>query len=303
LRLVAVEPSAVSEQNRLVWQLGSLECQEERRIKLELTASSAREVTIEPRATFTGSATLKTRIVQQPLTAIQSGPTLADRGSKVVIQIQVTNNTAQPMHRLMVRDHLPRGLQHPQGDQIEAEIGTLAPGEKRTFPLEVETTQPGRVVNELMVWSQEGQVARSRWTIQINETALQQQVSAPREAGLSEPVDVRLDVYNAGPAPVRKVQMSLRYSAGLEAIAISEGGQPDSAGRSASWQVDTLGPKQTHTVVLRLRGVKPGQWSYQTQVTAEGSSPSQSARVLLIGATQTAGRSQASTGREQMMNE
>lgn len=174
VRVGATDPPAVLEPNRLVWNLGTLEPQTEYLIKLELIPGTAPEWTLEPRAVFTGWTGLKTRVQQPSLTAIQVGPAQAVRGSKVVIRIQVTNNTGTPIHRVMVRDHLPKGLQHPQGDQIEAELGTMTPGETRYLPLEVETTQTGRLVNELMVWSQEGQVVRSRWSLQINEPGVQQ---------------------------------------------------------------------------------------------------------------------------------
>ncbi len=287
VRVAATEPAAVVEQNRLVWSLGTIDSQAEKRLKLELIPGTARELTLEPRATFTGSAALKAHIAQQPLTAQQLGPLTAERGSKVVIQIQVTNNTGAPLHQVMVRDHLPRGMQHAEGERIEAELGTLAAGETRSLPLEVEITQAGRLVNEVVAWAQEGPVARSQGTIQVKETPLQHQVTAPQEAGLNDVVDVRLDILNASPGTLRNIKATCRYAAGLEAVAHSGGAGHDPVGRAVYWQVDSLAAGQTATVVVRLRGLKPGSWSYQTQVTAEGVPTTQATRVLTIGPPRT----------------
>jgi len=283
LKVTVTDPPALLEQHRLVWQLGTLDAGAERKIKLELIPGTVRELTIEPTATFTGSAVLRTRIPQQPLTVSQVGPDSAERGNRVVIQIRVTNNSETPLTKVMVRDELSAGFRHPQGSRIETQADTLAPGQTITVPLEVETVQSGQLVNEVMVWAREGQTARSRWSLTVNEPALRHHVTAPREAVLGAAIDVQIDIRNAGQSPVRKLRLVFSHSEGLEVTALSAGGKHDRPGRAASWQVEALQPGQTLTLAARLRGLKPGEWAYQTQLTAEGSSPGHGTGAVVVG--------------------
>ncbi len=170
------DPAAGQEQNRLVWRLGTLAPQSERRIRLELTSSAVRELTIQPTATFTSPALARTKVLARPLALVQTGPETVERGSRLVMQIQVVNNTARPMHKVSLLAQLPRGLRHPQGERIEAEPFTLAAGEARSLPLEVEALQAGRLVTQFSAWSQEGHLIRSLWAVQSNEPAPRQQV-------------------------------------------------------------------------------------------------------------------------------
>ncbi len=308
LQVTLTEPDAVREPRRLVWQLGNLDAGAERRLKLEVVPGSVRELTIRPTATFTGSAGVRTRIPQAAapapsappvvarspdratanpgpaLTVTQAGPEAIERGQRLVIQIRVTNVGETPLSGVMVHDQLPAAFRHPQGAQIETQVDVLAPGQTITVPLEVQAVQAGRPINEVVVWSREGQVARSRWSLAITEPTLRYQLTAPRQAALGGPVDVRIEVHNVGQAPARKLRVTLTHAEGLEITALSQGGQHDRPGRSASWQLETLpAGNQPLILVARLRGLKPGEWGYQAQASAEGVSPSSRSASVAIG--------------------
>src|SRR5262249_36601493 len=151
-RVLKTTPTAEVQPDRLVWGLGNLEVRGERRLRAEIQVAGPGEIRLSPTVTFT-SAGLQTRLLLPPFAITQQAPEIVTLGSTAVIQIQVCNRSATPLQRVTVRDYLPPGLQHPQGDQIEADLGTLEPGETRTVRLETQAVQSGRQVNEIVARS------------------------------------------------------------------------------------------------------------------------------------------------------
>src|SRR6185295_9443341 len=85
--------------------------------------------------TFSTSATLRTRVVQPKVNIVIRGPEHAAAGDTVPFQIQIANNGSVPLTGMMLRGKLSDGLQHPQGNHVEAELAGLAPGESRSVTL------------------------------------------------------------------------------------------------------------------------------------------------------------------------
>ena len=70
--------------------------------------------------------------------------------------MQVKNDGSGPATGVLVRDRLPAGLKHEQGGFIEAELGTLGPGETKSLSLQTTAVQAGRQVNQLVVTAEGG---------------------------------------------------------------------------------------------------------------------------------------------------
>jgi uncharacterized repeat protein (TIGR01451 family) len=95
-----------------------------------------------------------------------TGPDNVAVGQPAVFQIRVSNNGSQPLRGLVLRDHVPPGLQHPAGTELEADLGTLEPGKIRTITLTTRAVQPGRFINAAVVMG-DGQQAEARAAVQI----------------------------------------------------------------------------------------------------------------------------------------
>jgi uncharacterized repeat protein (TIGR01451 family) len=100
-----------------------------------------------------------------------TGPDSVALGQTAVFQIRLANNGPQPLKGLVLRDHLPPGLQHPAGPELEADLGTLEPGKIRNITLTTKAVQPGRFLNAAMVATADGQQAEARAAIQIMAAA------------------------------------------------------------------------------------------------------------------------------------
>jgi uncharacterized repeat protein (TIGR01451 family) len=282
VQVLKTEPPAETGNDRLVWILDNLEVHGERRLRVQLQPGILSEINLEPKATFRSAEGLRTRIMQPAFAVLQDGPEMVQQGNPVVVNIQVANNGPTALHRVTIRDQLPAGLQHVQGDLIEAELGTLQPGETKTVPLEMQAMKTGQLVNEIVASSQEGPVSRSRLSILVKEPGLFLQVSGQKQARAGDLVDLKLAVHNPSQHPATKVQMQVIYPEGLEIIGSSVRSQIDTATRVVFWSLPQLPSGQMQEIVLQVRGRSAGDWLFQASVVAEGLAAARSVQTLRV---------------------
>jgi uncharacterized repeat protein (TIGR01451 family) len=297
--LRSAEPMPQPQGDLLVWNLGYLEGNGQRRLRVEIQPGKSGELTINPTAAFTALAGLRTQVAQMPvapapiprmpvaappeiqtvaavmpqptpsaLVVTQVSPDTVQRGSTVAMQIQIANRGSSPLTNVIVRDLLPPGLEHPQGSAIEAPLGALAPGEEKSLPLEVVASQAGPLVNDVLVIADGGVQAQSRRTIQVNEAALGIKIEVPNPIALGRDTDVRLELSNPSPKPLANVRFLQMVPDGFDVVSISGGGTFDALTHSISWSVGTLPAGQRLEFALRLRPKLAGDWRLHAEATA-----------------------------------
>jgi uncharacterized repeat protein (TIGR01451 family) len=258
-----VEP----QNNRLTWDLGSLEAGSERRLKAELQSGDSGDLP-PPTVSFAPAAAHRARSARPPLDVAVTGPDTVRRGDKVKFQIQIANKGAAPIPHVLVRDQLPDGLQFSQGSFVEAEIGTLQAGEAKTVPLEVTAAQPGRWVNEVSALADGDVKAQARVNVTVVEPALALRLLGPRQAVPGD-IDLTLEVANPGTTPATGVRLTQLVPNGLDVLAASTGGSLDTSNRTVAWSLGSLEAGQKHLIALKLRARVPGDWTLAAQVVGD----------------------------------
>jgi uncharacterized repeat protein (TIGR01451 family) len=189
-RVLAAAPDTPVQGDRLSWVLDNLPPGGERHFKVKVQPAAAGDWRGNACATVvvSASSSLHTRVLagnesapgQSPvpqtsppdrgamnLTMSLTGPQSVVVGQTAVFQIRISNHGSQPIKGLVLRDHVPPGLQHRAGPELEAELGTIEAGKTRTITLTTNAVQAGRFVNEAMVASSDGQQADARAAIQV----------------------------------------------------------------------------------------------------------------------------------------
>jgi hypothetical protein len=272
-RLLTSDPPAAQQEDRLSWDLGDLPLRAERRLRVEIQPGTGAEVQLCPTATFAGAAGLRSRQLQPPFAVLQHGPQTAVAGTAVVFQIQVANHLPAVLEHVALRARLSAGLQHPQGDLIEADLGALAAGETRSLELEVLAVQAGTQVSDITAEAgagKEARVAHSRLSVQVTEPSLALQLDAPRSRDANSDLELRFQVHNLGRAPARDARLVFFYPEGFDVLDSSSTARLDPASRSVSWGLDALESGQTRVVTLKVRPRLPGDWALRASATGQG---------------------------------
>jgi uncharacterized repeat protein (TIGR01451 family) len=269
-RYLKSEPPAEAHGQRLDWEVGDLEAGAERRLRVEVQAG--REGKFQDRVTATCSVrqSLATEIQRPHLVLTMTGPERARLGEEVPFQVRVTNNGTGPATHVLVHDHLPAGLKHAQGAEVEAEVGTLSPGESQTVALPTTAVRGGRHLNEAVASADDGLEATARATVQVDAAVLEVRSTGARETSVPHELEQRLEVVNTGTGPATGVRLTDRLGEGLEFVAAGDGGTYTATARSIEWLLGTLEPGQSRALVVKLQARNSGDLVHQAVVRGDG---------------------------------
>jgi uncharacterized repeat protein (TIGR01451 family) len=288
-RLLLSEPAADLPGERLSWHLGNLEAGAARTIKLTLQPGAPGKVHLRPTASFTAAAGLRAAVVRPPFSITVQAPETAVPGAAVAFQIQVANNRDAPAQKVVLHVALPRGLVHPQGDTIEADLGTLAPGEARTIRLEAEAQAAGRLVGEFSARADGGMEAHAPAVVVVAEPALGLRVEGPRRGGIGEIMTFRVEVDNPGRNPSTGIHLTQAVPQGLEFLAASTGGTHNPATGTIAWALDALHGQQRQSVTFQARGRLAGDWAVPCALRAEGMAEARATHAVHLDASPLVG--------------
>jgi uncharacterized repeat protein (TIGR01451 family) len=204
-----------------------------------------------------------------PLGLVVQAPERIALGENVTFTLQVSNSGATQVDRVTVRDRLPAGLQHPEGDYLEVEVGTLAPGESKKLELTAKAVEPGSLLNQAQALIGDGVQATTTTSVTVAEAALQlRQVGEARPA-LGKPSDYRVEIVNRSDRDLHGVQLQVRLPAGLDYVATEGAADYDAASRAVRWRMSTLAAGQKREVLVRLMPRAPGVQVSQLRVRAD----------------------------------
>jgi uncharacterized repeat protein (TIGR01451 family) len=295
--LLSSEPQAEVHEDRLAWELGTLGPETERRFRVML--QPVREGEFVSRATVSCAAisSLQTRIVQPPLQLRALGPESLPVGEEGVFDFQVSNPSAVSVRNVMVRDRLPAGFRHPQGEFIETALGTLAPGQTKKLTLRAVAVQAGRYVNEAVVSAGEGMQASVRSTVVVTGGAMHPRPpEAPNQpepvssadlllevADRDDPIEIgaeteyEIRVHNRGDSPSTGVRLMAAVPGGMSFVGAS--GPTDYLVQGPNVFFEPLarlasGAEERYHV--RVRGRQAGDWRFKVRLnTDQGGRPLQ----------------------------
>jgi uncharacterized repeat protein (TIGR01451 family) len=209
------------------------------------------------------------RITKPQLTVSVKGPESAQVGDDVPFEIQVSNPGSGPATHVVIQDLMPPGLQHPQGSAIEADLGTLTPGQTRNVTVTAKAVKSGLQVNEVFVTADDGLQASARAEVRVTEPGLLVRKTGPEVTYLHHDLQHRLEVLNNGQAPATSVRLTDTLPEGLDFVSASDGGRHDPATRTVEWVIGTLPPGQSRSVSVQLKARAAGDWVNKATARAD----------------------------------
>jgi uncharacterized repeat protein (TIGR01451 family) len=179
-RLLGAEPAAAVpvQGDRLSWTVDTLPPGSERHFRVQVQPAAAGDWrgTASASVMVSVASGMHTQVVTRNapasapapgrLSISVTGPDTVAVGQPAVFQIRISNNGSQALRGLVLRDHVPAGLQHPAGPELEADLGTLDAGKTRNITLTTRAVQPGRFINAAVVMG-DGQQVESRAAFQV----------------------------------------------------------------------------------------------------------------------------------------
>lgn len=281
LRLVTTEPPSETPGNRPSWSFATLEPFAEKRIRVEIQAPGEGELQTRATVTFSGSATVKTLVVQPKLSLAMRGPEQVATGDPVPFQIQASNTGGVPIAGVTLRSRLTDGLHHPNGSMIEADLGTINPGETRTVTLTTTATRGGQQTCDV-IGVAGGIDVVARAAVQVAEATVQLRRSGPTRCYLKSEIGFELEATNPGTANANDVVVTELLPTGFEYVMASDGGHFDPNARTITWRCPSLQAGAKRMMSYRVRATSVGEFTDRATIRADRGSEARTESTFLI---------------------
>jgi uncharacterized repeat protein (TIGR01451 family) len=269
-RLVKTNPRASQgTRGEIVWTLGTLRPGEESAVEMELMPVAEGEIGSVATVHFGADASAKTVSTRPDLAVQTTAPAQVMIGEKVNMQITITNPGSGVATGVVLEEHLPAGLQHPAGRELEYNIGALKPGESKTLPLELIAATAGPLTNLLSVRADGNLRKEDRLQMEVVAPKLDIAMDGPKKRYLERQATYQVSVSNPGTAAAQGVELAAYLPPGMKFVSANNQGQYDEASRAVFWRLEQLPTRESGTVELVTMPVEAGQQNIKLRGTAQ----------------------------------
>lgn len=252
----------------LVWTLGTLKPGEEIAVEVQLMPVAEGELGSVASVHLSADASAKT-IATRPQLVVET--TMAEHvlvGEELLLKITVSNPGTGVATGVVLEEHVPQGMQHPAGAELEYEVGELRPGESRDLELVLSAAQPGRTANMLLARADGGLRVENRRELEVTAPQLDLVVNGPKKRYLEREAVYQVSVANPGTAPAEGVELVAYLPAGLRFVSANNSGYYDEANQAVHWRLEQLPVQETGSVELVTMPVEAGEQNIKLRGTA-----------------------------------
>jgi|GEM_PF-1264723 len=274
--------------SRLIWKLGTVEPNQQKKISVRVIPTE--EGTISSVATVNFAADVEANTVVKSAPRLQfeiTAPPQAAVGAPVVFNYRVTNVGRVDATGVLIRNLLPNGLRHPDGDDLEYEVGDLPTGTFREVQLTLTAAQAGHTVNKAVVTADGGLSVPAQAEIDVRGDSLKVTRSGPSRVRPNRTAVFRNSVTNTGTVAVQNVSIVETLPAGMEVASTLPGAQYDAGRRSVIWTMDRIEPGETKNVEITVNCTGRGPQVSVVRVSEAGGASGETMKTANIAGVAT----------------
>ena len=125
-------------------------------------------------------------------------------GDETLLTFTVSNPGSGKATGVVLAEHIPAGLKHPGGSELEYTVGDLKPGESRQLQLRLKAVQAGTIANVITARADANLRAQHRFNLEVISPQLDVALAGPkrRYLGARPPTSCRFPI-PARPRPSR----------------------------------------------------------------------------------------------------
>jgi uncharacterized repeat protein (TIGR01451 family) len=266
-RVIETEPKANSEGDVLWWELGTLKTKQEQKLLVRLVPDGRGEIVCHAWVTFTGSTTIRIKVSEPKLTLKLNAPEKVAVGDTAAIEVNVSNPGDGVAEGVKLHVTLSEGFESPAGNNIDIDVGNLAPTEMRRAQIVCTAKTGGEQKCEGVAEAKGDLRTKDRVNVNVAMPRLSLDVSGPKLRYIDRKAVYTFKVTNPSDCPVSNVMIQDVLPAGFKFNSASDGGSLNAGARTVSWVLGDIGPSQTKEVKMEVVAVEPGD--HHHMVTAQ----------------------------------
>jgi uncharacterized repeat protein (TIGR01451 family) len=267
VNLNAADPKPTGESGLQLWELGTLQPHQERRIEMQLLPESKGDLRCEASVTFSSTCSAKISVREPKLALKISSPPQVIVGDPVAVSLAVRNPGDGVAERVKVRATLPAGLENPRGKTLDFDVGNLAPNETRNLQIPCSAQTGGQQRLEAVATGAGNLSTQDTMVVEVIAPSLEVSIQGRDMLYLDRKTSFTVKVTNTSAAPAGNVNVSDVLPPGFKFVSASDQGQHDVSLRSVSWYVGDLAAGESKEVKVELQAVEVGEHLQRASAT------------------------------------
>ena len=269
-RLLGTTPSAAQgARGELVWSLGVLKPGSGTTVEMQIMPMEEGEVGSVATVRFQAEATARSIVTRPKLVVATAGANRVLMGDDTTLTFTVSNPGSGVATGVVLAEHIPAGLKHPGGGELEYTVGDLKPGESRQLQLHLKAVKPGPIDNVITAKADASLRAEHHFNFEVTAPQLDVALVGPKRRYLEREATYQLSVSNPGTAPAQQVELVAYLPQGLKFVNANNAGRYDAGTRAVYWRLEELPVNQRGTVEMITMPVEPGQFNIKVHGAAQ----------------------------------
>jgi uncharacterized repeat protein (TIGR01451 family) len=271
-RYVGSDPPGELNGDRLVWAIGALDSQGEKRIAVRVRPTEEGELRSRATIGFAAVVDAKTRVTRPRVAIAATCQEVCKAGEDAVFQVKVTNSGTGPAQNMVLRAEMTDGLYFSQGSKLETKLANLPAGETKTLTLPLSAVKAGLHSCQFTVTAEGSADATGRASVNVVEPLLQISQTGPSKCLVRAEPTYEITLSNPGTAATDAVTLHAVLPDGFDFVQASDAGAFTATNRAVSWKLPGLPAGGTKAVAVKLRASAAGDVVLRT-VAVSGPEP------------------------------
>lgn len=264
------EPTKLERSGDVQWTIGTIEPGQEKRIRFQLRPTEPGEIGSVAHVLFATQASMRTVVTKPVLDIVHSARPRVLIGDNVVFDVIVENRGDGPATDVIVQEEVPDQLEYQEGfRQLEYEVGTLMPGQKRKIQLALRANKVGEFRNVVFVSGKGGLEAKHEIDVEVIAPEIRVTSEGPKRRFLQRKATHAFSIENGGTAEANNVNLVARLPSGLRYVSSDNRGRYDSSSHAVYWKMPSLKEGVAGTVELTTLPVEVGQQDIKFEANAD----------------------------------
>lgn len=269
VRVTKAEPAPNEAKETAVWKFASLKAGETKTIQLTIIPSRRGDLQTKATVRFTGLAAGSFSVKEPMLKVELTGPTNALVGDSASQFITVSNPGTGVAKNVAVEAMIPAGLEHPRGERLVMDIGSLNPGESRKVRLSLTAVAGGEQKIKVKATAVAALAQVQERLLKIAAPSLKVALDGPGLRYVGRNAVYTLKATNDGSVPTNNVRLVHKLPDGFKFVKTDNGGSYDAGKRTVSWFVGRVEPGKSVEVKTVLTSTKLGDYTHMAGALSE----------------------------------
>ena len=269
---LGAEPAPAGGRNGsgLQWDIGTLSPGQEKRIRYQLKPNQPGEIGSVAQVVFATAASMRT-VVTKPVLSIEHDTTpKVLMGDNFVFDVIVENQGDGAAADVIISEEVPSQLEYQAGfRQLEYEVGTLMPGQKKKLRLALRAGKVGKFRNVMFATGKGGLEAKHGLDLEVVAPEIHVKCEGPKKRYLQRKALHQFTIENRGTAKATNVGLVARLPSGLRYVSADNRGRYDSQSHAVYWKMPELTDGVAGTVEMTTIPVSVGQQNIKFEAEAD----------------------------------